>query len=385
MRKIITVLILILIPIIGFCQNQSENILYIVDSIPVIEEPKEEFGTLTEKEIDRVEVLKNKGAIEKTGHKNLDKIIYVFTKEYANRPDSIRAIPTTKLMTKKNGAWYLKKNSQPYSGPFIDYYLNGNKQGEGILFNGKLKGKRLMYHLNGNLSDEIEYENGISNGLEQRFYQDGTLMQKGNFKNGKETGIWEMYHPNGQLKQRTSFNENGKMDGVSISYYSTGKEKGKNIYTNGIYQKDKVNDKIFKLYNQAQSYYKQGDFKSAIRKYTKCLELNENWADGYFARATAKLNNLEFEEAIKDFDKTLELEPFFTNAYSNRAFALIRKYEFDNNRTLSKSKDIQIIASKEIEIPESKLIKICADLKKAVSLGDDNWMVLEALEKHCKK
>ena len=28
---------------------------------------------------------------------------------------------------------------------------------------------------------------------------------------------------------------------------------------------------------------------------------------------------------------------------------------------------------------------ICADLKKAVSLGDDNWMVLEALEKHCKE
>jgi tetratricopeptide (TPR) repeat protein len=107
-------------------------------------------------------------------------------------------------------------------------------------------------------------------------------------------------------------------------------------------------------------------------------------ADGYFARATAKLNNFEFDEAIKDFDKTLEIEPYFTNAYSNRAFALIRKYEFGNSRTLSKSKDIQIIASKETEIPESDLNKICIDLKKAVSLGDDNGMVLEALKKHCE-
>jgi hypothetical protein len=130
-----------------------------------------------------------------------------------------------------------------------------------------------MYHLNGNVSDEIEYENGISNGLEQRFYKDGTLMQKGSFNDGKENGVWEMYHPNGQLKQQTTFNENGKMDGESVSYYSTGKDKGKNIYKNGVYQKDKTNDKIFELYNQAQSYYKQGNFKSAIKKYTKCIEL----------------------------------------------------------------------------------------------------------------
>ena len=383
MKNKILILLLTFSSIVSFGQN--EKILYVVDSIPVIKEPKEGFGTLTKNEIDNVVVVKDKKVIESSGYKNLDRIIYVFTKEYVKRPDSIKAIPTTKLMTKKNETWYLKNISTPYSGKFIDYYLTGKKQGEGILFNGKLKGKRLLYYINGNTSDEIEYENGISNGLEKRFYEDGTLMQKGSFKNGKEIGIWKMYHPNEQLKQRTTFNENGKMDGESVSYYSTGKDKGKNIYQNGVYQKDKTNDKIFKLYNQAQSYYKQGNFKSAIKKYTKCIELNEDWADGYFARATAKLNNFQFDEAIKDFDKTLEIEPYFTNAYSNRAFAILRKYELGNGRTLSKTKDIQIIASKETEIPESELTKICADLKKAVSLGDDNWMVLKALEKHCKE
>lgn len=380
MRRIFTLIVLTLISTIGLSQN--EKTLYIVDSIPIIEEPKEGFGTLTENEIDRVDVVKDKQAVEKAGYKDLDGIIYVFTKEYAKRPDSIKAIPTTKSMTKSNATWYLKDSSAPYSGKFIDYYLTGKKQGEGVLFNGKLKGKRLLYHQNGALSDEIEYENGISNGLEKRFYDDGTLMQKGNFKYGKENGVWEMYHPNGKLKQRTNF-VNGKMDGESISYYSTGKEKGKNIYENGLYQKDKVNDKIYDYYKQAQELYKQGNFKSAIKKYTKCIELQEDWADGYFARGTAKMNNLEFEDAIADFNKTLEIEPYFTNAYANRAFGLIRKYEFSNSRTLSKSKDVQIMASKETGIPQSDLTKICADLKKAVSLGDNNWMVLEALEKHC--
>lgn len=377
--------LLTLSSIICFGQNSNEKILYVVDSIPIIEEPKEGFGTLTENEIDAVFVLKNKNKIDSLGYKDIDAITYVFTKAYVKRPDSIKAIPTTKRMTKKNGAWYLKSSSTAYSGKFIDYYLTGKKQGEGVLFNGRLKGKRLLYYINGTMSDEIGYENGISNGLEKRFYEDGTLMQKGSFKNGKEIGIWEMYHQNGQLKQHSTFNDRGKMEGESISYYSTGKEKGKNIFVNGVYQKDKINDKIFEIYNQAQTYYKQANFKSAIKKYSKCIALNENWADGYFARATAKLNNFEFDEAIKDFDKTLEIEPYFTNAYSNRAFAIIRKYELGNSRTLSKSNDIQIIATKEAEIPESELAKVCADLKKAVFLGDTNYMVLKALEKHCEK
>jgi len=383
MKNKILLLLLTLSSIIGFGQN--ENILYVVDSIPVIEEPKEGFGTLTENEIDNVVVVKDKKVIESSGYKDFDGIIYVFTKEYVKRPDSIKAIPTTQLMTRKNSALYLKNSSSTYSGKFIDYYLIGKKQGEGILFNGKLKGKRKLYHINGNISDEIEYENGISNGLEQRFYDDGNLMQKGNFKNGKEIGIWEMYHPNGQLKQRTTFNEYGKMDGESVSYYSTGNEKGKNSYKNGVYQKDKINDKLFKLYNESQELYKQVNYKGAIKKLDKALELDSSWAKGYFARGTMKLNDFQFEEAIKDFNKTVEIEPYFTNAYSNRAFAILRKHELGNGRTLSKTKDIQIIASKETEIPESELTKICADLKKAVSLGDDNWMVLDALEKYCKE
>ncbi len=384
MKVNLLISILTLCSFIGFGQNEGKNVLYIVDSIPVIEEPKEGFGTLSQDEIERIDVVKDKSIIDSTGFKNLDEIIFVFTKSYAQRPDSLLAIPSTKLMTQKNGTWFYKDEVVPYSGPFIDYYLNGKKQGEGILFNGRLKGRRLMYHLNGNVSDEIEYENGISDGIEKRFYEDGTLMQKGEFRDGKEIGIWEMYHPNGKLKQRSTF-VNGKMDGESISYYSTGELKGKNHYKNGVYQKEKVDGKILELYNQAQSYYKQGNFKSAIKKYTKCIELNGNWADGYFARATAKLNNFEFNEAIKDFNKTLEIEPYFTNAYSNRAFAIIRKYEFADSRTLSKNKDVQIIASKEAKIPESELQKVCEDLNKAVALGDKSWMVLDAVKKYCNK
>jgi antitoxin component YwqK of YwqJK toxin-antitoxin module len=383
MKRQITILYLLFLSISTFGQNQNERILYIVDSIPIIDEPKEGFGTLTENEIEKVEVIKDKKIIETKGFKDLDGIIYVFTKEYEKRPDSLKAIPTTKKMTKKNGAWFLK-DSESYTGKFIDYYLNGKKEGEGFLFNGKLKGKRLLFYPEGNLSDEVEYENGLQNGIEKRYFKNGTLMQTGEFKNGKEIGIWEMYHPNGQLKQRTNF-VNGKMDGESVSYYSTGEIKGKNNYINGIYQKDKINDKLFELYNQSQELYKQMDYKGAIKKLDAALKIEPNWSDGYFARGTMKLNNFQFEEAKADFDKTIQIEPFFTNAYGNRAFTIIRKYEFGDSRTLSKSKDVQVFATKKVEIPELEIEKICLDLTKAVELGDTNSMILEAYKKYCKK
>jgi len=99
MKNKILILLLTLSSIIGF--GQEEKILYVVDSIPVIEEPKKGFGTLTENIIDNVVVVKDKKAIKLSGYKDLDGIIYIFTKAYVQRPDSIKAIPTTNLMTKR--------------------------------------------------------------------------------------------------------------------------------------------------------------------------------------------------------------------------------------------------------------------------------------------
>jgi antitoxin component YwqK of YwqJK toxin-antitoxin module len=384
MKRQITILYLLFLSISTFGQNQNERILYIVDSIPIIEEPKEGFGTLTENEIEKVEVIKDKKIIETKGFKDLDGIIYVFTKEYEKRPDSLKAIPTTKKMTKKNGAWFLK-DSESYTGKFIDYYLNGKKEGEGYLFNGKLKGKRLLFYPEGNLSDEVEYENGLQNGIEKRYFKNGTLMQTGEFKNGKEIGIWEMYHPNGQLKQRSNFDNNGKIDGESILYYSTGNIKVVYQYKNGIYLKNKIYDKIYNYYNEGQKYFKIGDYKSSIKEYSRCIELDEFQADSYFARGTAYMEMMKFDEAINDFNKVLEIEPLYTFAYANRGVAIIRKYEFGDSRTLSKSKDVQVFATKKVEIPESEIEKICLDLSKAIELGDTNSMVLEAYKKYCKQ
>ncbi len=378
--------LLILLLIIGysFAQGQSEKALFVVDSIPIIEEPKEN-NILSQNEINNVVTITKRQTLDSLGYDEMDKVIYIFTKEYVNRPDSLKSIPSTGSMENRNSTWYLRNNTSPYSGRFIDYYMNGKKQGEGYLFNGRLKGNRKMYYQNGNISADLEYENGISNGSEKSFYEDGKLKEEGITTNQKKIGLWKSYHPNGQIKQLTPHNGNSLIHGELVSYYSTGKIKSSFKYEDGTYIKDKKFEKIYESYNDGQENFKLGNFKSAIKKYTKCIELDPTSADAYFARGTAKLENLEFDEAKKDFDKTLEIEPFFTNAYANRAFSIIRKYEFANSRDVKGFKGVKIMSAKKTVIPKDEKVMVCKDLNKAVSLGDKIRMVIDALKDHCEK
>jgi hypothetical protein len=56
----------------------------------------------------------------------VDGLVYVFTKEYRQRPDSIKRIPTLKQLEMVGGVW--TRNGAPYHGPYIDYYNSGRIQ-----------------------------------------------------------------------------------------------------------------------------------------------------------------------------------------------------------------------------------------------------------------
>ena len=121
--KKLLILVLLILPLVSTGQTDSvpENVIYVVDSIPIVKEPPEEMNTLDESVIAQVVVVKNKEELRKLGYEKLDGAIFIFTKEYANRSAEIKAIPTTKTMVRKNGYWYLKGSSVPYTGRFIDY------------------------------------------------------------------------------------------------------------------------------------------------------------------------------------------------------------------------------------------------------------------------
>ena len=43
------------------------------------------------------------------------------------------------------------------------------------------------------------------------------------------------------------------------------------------------------------------------------------------------------------------------------------------------------MSSKKAVIPEKEKTSVCEDLNKAVSLGDNSWMTLDALKNNCEK
>lgn len=381
MNKIILLFGLFLLSLRSPGQGRPENIIYIVDSIPVIEDP-EEGDEIIEEDIADVTVIKNKDTLRLLGYDKLDGAIYIFTKEYRKRPEELKRIPSSKHMQRNNGVWYFR--GSPYSGKFIDYYYSGRKQGEGAFENGKVEGRRTMYHQNGQLAMERFYSNGTENGLEKEYYEDATLKQKGEFAGGREEGNWEMYFPNGQIKQRSSF-KNGKMEGETTVYYSTGKILAVEITKNGKTTPDKRLERINQAMSKGHASNREGDYKTAIKNYSKAIEFDTGYAEAYFARGTVKLNDFQFDEAILDFDQALKFEPYFERALSNRAFARIRKYQFVSSRKLSESNGVTVMASKDKPvIPLNELKIICADFKQAIFLGDRGKMIMEASKVFCQ-
>jgi antitoxin component YwqK of YwqJK toxin-antitoxin module len=367
-----------------FAQGKEERTLFVVDSIPITKDLDEETGTIANEDIATLSVITTKSEIIKYGYNDIDKIIFIITKEYAARSEELKKIPTTNRMKRINGQWYLPNDKKPYSGIFIDYFPNGKKQGEGILQNGIVSGLRKVYHLNGKLSYEKMYENGIASGFCNEYYDNGQIEFKGQYKNGKEEGLCESWYQNGQKRSSTVY-KNGEINGESTIWYSTGVLKSKIIFTNGKPQLSKEEQKIEKMQLRAKQYYDERNLKMAVNELTKVIELLPTSADSYFSRGTMKLNDFEFDAAIEDLDKAIKIEPMMAKAYTNRAFARLRKYQFKNSRTLSKSKEITVMASGDVvPIPDADKKLICEDLNKAKELGDKNELLIEALQQNCK-
>jgi antitoxin component YwqK of YwqJK toxin-antitoxin module len=359
MREIVLGLLTI-ISLTTFGQETEERILYVVDSIAIVEDPKEDECVLSENGIETITVVTNETDINKYGHKNIDKIIFIITKEFAKRPEEIRRVPTFKKMFKNGTKWCLEGTSIPYTGTFIDYYYNGKKYRDGFLKDGLLDGLRTIYYQDGKKKYYGYFFNGTKNGEYGEYFINGQLQQQGIFKEGKEEGLWKEWYSTGVLKKEVEY-KNGK----PILNKET--EKLDKLFTNGLKAKE------------------EGNYKGAVKFYDKAIELSPNFSDLYFHRSRAYLYDLQFDEAIADCDKAIEIEPLYMEAYSNRAFTRIRKYELGGSRVLSRNTEVTVLAGKsKTEIPPTEKDIICTDLRKGFELGDIQPMIKDAIKKYCE-
>ena len=361
LMKHILICMLAFLSIVTYGQEKKEKILYVVDSIPIFHEIKDEEGEMSEKTVDHFEIVTNKANFGEYVLYDFDKLIFVFTKEYTKRPDEIKRIPSfANKFYKKEDKWCIKGTHIPYSGKYIDYYLNGIKKEEGFIQNGLEDGLRNYYFKDGTIRLYRNYSKGILNGESGSYFSNRKIQYKGIFKVGKEEGIWTEWYSTGVIKWETNY-KSGK------AIFAKEVVKANSYLTKGLEEFEKEN------------------YKEAVYYYDKALKLNQNFSDVYFHRSRAFLYDMNFDEAIRDCNKAIELEPLYKDAYSNRAFARIRKYEFKDSRVLSNTKEITVYATKQnIEVPAEEKANICNDLKMGYELGDTKQMILDAMKKYCE-
>jgi antitoxin component YwqK of YwqJK toxin-antitoxin module len=356
----------------SFGQSLNEKILYIIDSIPLFNDP-EEWNPIAKEEIADIIVIKNKDSLKRLRPEQLDGIVYIFTKAYRNRPDSLKKIPSLKQMVMKNEVWNL--NGIPYSGKYIDYYNSGKIQNEATLLNGKLDGELIVYFKNGNRKLVSNYKEGILHGVWNEYYPNGILMNSRKYAYAKVIGHGTYYFVTGQIMNEIKPKKRTLYD-TSFSYYSTGKVKEMKLIKNG----KPVLDKRINDFNANTTYFflsiNTGKLNDANKYFYSIWKVDSTSSDTHFKKGLLLMKEFRFDAAIEAFDEALRLEPLMRESLVHRAVARIKKYKYPNAKPLSKdNKEIPLTLEDIISIPGDEQTKICMDLRQAVYVDFSEFYV----------
>ncbi len=366
-------------------QIPNEKILFVIDSIPILND-SEEWNPIDPEDIADIAVIKNKDSLKLLRPEELDGIIYIFTKAYRNRPDSLKSIPSLKQMVVKNEIWNL--NDIPYSGIYIDYYNSGKIQNKGTLVNGKLNGELTVYFKNGNKKSVSNYKDGILYGVGSEYYPNGVLMNSRIYANGKIIENGTKYFVTGQIESEIKPKKVTQYDTV-FSYYSTGKVKQMKLIKNGWHVLDKKTNDV----NTYTTYFFQsvhsGKLKEANKYFYSIWKIDSTSSDTRYKEGLLLMKEFRFDAAIEAFDKALKQEPLMRESLVHRAIARIRKYKYANAKHLpGENKEIPLTLEDIISIPQDEQTKICTDLRQAVYVDFSEWyvpkMVVPAILKYCQ-
>lgn len=125
-----------------------------------------------------------------------------------------------------NGQLYIEgfTVNNKFEKKFKSYYKNGNLKTEGTSVGGSRTGKWKSYHPNGELKEELVLNNNVKDGSYLNYSKDGQLLEKGNYDSDKRVGAWEAYYENGDKKFKGSYDEEGNKTGKWIEWDESGKK-----------------------------------------------------------------------------------------------------------------------------------------------------------------
>jgi antitoxin component YwqK of YwqJK toxin-antitoxin module len=241
------------------------------------------------------------------------------------------------------------------------------------LSDGILNGELKIYHKSGSLFKQSFFINGKNTGTEISYFQSGKVRGRMKYEAGKSSRS-QQFFPNGQLAY--DYLDDG-LDTL-VSYYSTGKIKKIDIRKNGVVAKNPITEQINYYQNFVYQSSREGDFKTGLKYCNKILQLDSVNETAYFYKGEFLEKQNRLEEAIIQYDKAISIEPLLHYALIKRAFARIKKYESGG------STNTVIASGTNPFIPANEVEKICADLQLAVYCDVSEKRIADALVKYCR-
>ena len=338
---------------LNFVFSQSKT-LHVIDSIPLMNEFLYDDKFIDLSDIAKTDFSVSPIKISKYGVKNIDTLIFITTKAYLKRSDSVKKIPTTISMENKDRYWYL--NGKKYTGNFIDYYYNGKIRAEGNFFSGKINGVMKKYYNSGVLSQELSFKYGVLDGSHLNFFENGKIKTESYYSNDSKIGKWNEYSKKGFLKKSYSYNQN-HIEGFISEYYSTGKIKRQyksdftfyrdikfwNIRNPYFYKGELLN---YQKWSNDEEYLKSKKHKKSKKKINKLLKEEPNVDTYYIFKAFLYYIEKDYDEAIRNLKKAQELEPMNDFVKDRILIASIRKFEVENDKNFEE--DVLSLICKKI-------------------------------------
>jgi antitoxin component YwqK of YwqJK toxin-antitoxin module len=150
------------------------------------------------------------------------------------------------------------------------YYQNGTKAAEGV-YAGTQKDSVWNYYsyYEKKLNGKEKFVNGKKEGISVIYYSSGKKSQELEYKNDIKHGVWRQFYENGSLKILTAYN-NGKRTGNFVVNYPDGKPEWKGKYVNDVKEGKWIN------YNPDGSVYSEIEFENGIAKNSEELNMKES-------------------------------------------------------------------------------------------------------------
>ena len=110
----------------------------------------------------------------------------------------------------RNEIAYEVNSEVSFTGKYVEYSDNGQKEYEGNFKNGKKNGLMTVWSENGQKLIETNYKNGKQDGLWTGWHENGQKQFETNYKNGKKNGLMTWWDKEGNIDETETYKD-GKL------------------------------------------------------------------------------------------------------------------------------------------------------------------------------